>query len=221
MAATDPCPPGSVSLYGAGGHALVVADLLRTLGIPLRTLVDDNPALTDFAGIGVRHSADGLTDIIVSIGDNRIRRLVAGRLGAARIAPALIHTSAVVSPSARIGRGSVVMAGAVIEAGTTVGCHCIINTGATVNHQCRLADYVHISPGATLCGNVSVGTGSWIGAGATVIPGIVIGPDARVGAGATVIRPVVGGTTVAGTPARPIAKDNAHDISEIAGGGVI
>lgn len=219
MATTD-SRPTSIALYGAGGHALVVADIARALGLRVEALVDDNPALTAFGPLPVRHSADGLRRIIVSIGDNRIRRLIARRLGPSRIATALIHPAATVSPTATIGPGSVVMAGAVVEADATVGSHCIINTGATVNHQCRLADYVHISPGATLCGNVSVGAGAWIGAGATVIPGITIGEGARVGAGATVIRPVAAGTTVAGTPARPLtAKDNNLDINNITGGG--
>ena len=210
METTDTATSATVNLYGAGGHALVIADILRACGQTVTAIVDDNPAVTSCGSMTVHHGAiDSLAGLfIVSIGSNRIRRHIARCIATGRIAAAAIHPSATLSPSATVGAGSVVMAGAVIEAQAAVGRHCIINTGATVNHQCNIGDYAHLSPGATLCGNVSVGEGAWIGAGATVVPGISIGPWALVGAGATVIADVPAGCTVVGTPARPVAEIN-------------
>jgi len=53
---------------------------------------------------------------------------------------------------------------------------------------------------------IAIGRNVWIGGGAIVLPGVTIGDDAVVGAGAVVTRDVAADVTVAGNPARPIAK---------------
>lgn len=51
---------------------------------------------------------------------------------------------------------------------------------------------------------IVIGTNVWLGGGAIVLPGVTIGDDAVVGAGAVVTKAVAPGTTVVGSPARPI-----------------
>ncbi len=189
-------------LYGASGHAKVIIDILRANGIEVKALYDDNEALQELAGRPVLHTSDIQGPLIISIGNNGIRRRIAERLKV-DFASA-VHPSAIVSPSARIGEGSVVMQGAIIQAEAHIGRHCIVNTGASVDHECRIGDYAHISPHATLCGNVQVGEGTWIGAGAIVIPGIRIGRDCVVGAGAVVIRDLPDGVKAVGNPCKDI-----------------
>lgn len=179
-------------LYGASGHAKVIIDLLQKAGIRVDYLIDDNPAVTSLSGYEVRHTYSGEQPLIISIGSNRVRKLIASRLGARYITA--IHPTAVVATSARIGAGSVVMAGAVIQADARIGRHAIINTGASVDHECQLGDFVHISPHSTLCGNVHVGEGTWVGAGSTVIQGVKIGAWSVIGAGSVVTRDVPDGT---------------------------
>ena len=53
---------------------------------------------------------------------------------------------------------------------------------------------------------VTIGRNCWIGAAALILPGVTVGDDATVGAGAVVTRDVPAGTTVAGSPARPIGS---------------
>ena len=53
---------------------------------------------------------------------------------------------------------------------------------------------------------MTIGNDVWIGANAVVMPGITIGDDVIVGAGAVVTHDVPSHTTVAGVPARPIAR---------------
>lgn len=208
-------------LYGASGHARVIIDILAAGGTAVEALVDDNPGLDTLCGIPVVHNARGLSPMIISIGNNRIRRDISRRLPACRFGTA-IHPRATISPSATVGEGTVIMAGATVNAGAVIGRHCIINTNSSVDHECRLGDYVHISPGAALCGNVRVGSGAHIGAGATVVPGIQIGPWATIGAGATVISDIPAGATAVGTPARVTKLNpgaNTLDNSELTGGG--
>lgn len=205
-------------IYGAGGHAKVVLDILRATGRTVAGFIDDDDALTRLLGLPVRHTAKGCTPIIIGIGDNATRARLAARL-TCTFATA-VHPSAVLSPSARIGDGTVVMAGAVLNAEAAVGRHCIVNTGASVDHECRLSDFVHLSPHATLCGRVCVGQGAWIGAGATVVPGVSIGRWARIGAGATVLTDIPDGATAVGTPATIIKlNSNMHTLNNLMGGG--
>ncbi len=53
---------------------------------------------------------------------------------------------------------------------------------------------------------VHIGANTWIGGGAIILPGVTIGDDAIVGAGSIVTRDVPPGATVAGNPARPVAR---------------
>ncbi len=184
-------------LYGASGHAKVIKDILDACGIKVEALVDDNPNVNELQGVPVVHSAEGLSPFIISIGNNKVRKMIAERLSQAEFVVA-IHPSAIISPSATIGRGSVVMQGAIVQADARIGDHCIINTGATIDHECVIGDYAHISPNATLCGNVEVGEGSWIGAGATVIPGVKIGKWALIGAGSVVTKDIPDGVVAYG-----------------------
>lgn len=200
----------SIWLYGAGGHALVIADALDSARFRLLGLIDDRwPISTRLHCQTLWGTQDPNfkrppEPIVVSIGSNTIRREIAGLLGppfASVIAP-----SACLSPSTEIAGGTVVLQAAVIQADCRVGAHVIVNTRASVDHECVLEDFVHVSPGVTLCGQVNVGAGSWIGAGAVVIPGIKIGRGCTIGAGAVVIRDVPDGATVVGNPAREMNK---------------
>jgi sugar O-acyltransferase (sialic acid O-acetyltransferase NeuD family) len=203
-------------LYGASGHAKVIADILRASGIGISELFDDNASIGSLNGVPVvkPHATDEA--LIISIGNNAVRKkIVTSNDYRYDVA---IHPSAIVSPSAVIGEGTVVMPGAIIQADAVIGKHCIINTGATVDHECRIGDYVHISPNSSLCGNVVVGEGTWIGAGTTVIPGIEIGAWSVIGAGSTVIRNIESNVTAVGCPCKIIR--NNMIISNINQGGV-
>uniref|UniRef100_UPI0040575AC0 acetyltransferase n=1 Tax=Alistipes sp. TaxID=1872444 RepID=UPI0040575AC0 len=172
-------------LYGASGHAKVIIDILRAQRKEIEALIDDNPDLESLHDIPVLHSAQGLSPIIISIGNNSIRKRIVAGLPTTDFGCA-IHPSAIISPFSSVEEGSVVMQGAIIQSDAHIGKHCIINTGATVDHDCKVEDFVHISPNATLCGNVHVGEGTQIGAGSVVVPGVKIGKWCLIAAGSVV-----------------------------------
>ena len=169
-------------LYGAGGHAKVIMDILKAEGKLVEALIDDNEGVDELMGVKVLHNVNcGISPLIVSIGNNRIRRSIAEKVDA--VFGMAVHPSAIVSGSAKVDVGTVVMQGVIIQACVQIGSHCIINTGASIDHECVIDDFVHISPRVTLCGNVHVGEGTWIGAGTVVIPGVKIGKWTVIGAG--------------------------------------
>ena len=195
-----------INLFGASGHAKVIMDIIAAQADSVGCLYDDNPRFDAIHGVPVyaAREIELVGPLIISIGANPVRKLVAGRVPQ-EFATA-IHPSAVVSPSACIGEGTVVMQGAVVQADARIGRHCIVNTGASVDHECKVDDYVHISPHATLCGNVHVGEGAWIGAGSVVIPGVRIGKWCVVGAGSVVVRDIPDGVVAYGSPCRSVKK---------------
>ncbi|WP_290508587.1 acetyltransferase [Alistipes sp.] len=208
-------------LYGASGHAKVIIDILKSQGVEVNGCIDDDPSKDRLAGYEVLHDADGCDPLIVSIGDNAIRKSIANRL-TGHVFGTGVHVSAVVSPSSRIAEGTVVMPGAIVQADAVIGRHCIINTGATVDHECTIGDYVHISPNASLCGNVSVGEGTQIGAGSVVVPGVRIGRWSLICAGSVVTRDIPDYCIAAGNRCKVIKTMNKECcIPDFEGGGIL
>ena len=191
-------------LYGASGHCKVIIDIFKKNNIAIKAIVDDNPKQSQLFEIPIIKSHDFSNDdnLVISIGNNKVRQKLSRELEVNFTTA--IHPTAVISPSSKIGNGSVVMAGTIINADTTIGEHCIINSGAIVEHDNNIANFVHISPGAALAGNVTVGEGSHIGINATIIQGITIGKWVTVGAGAVIINDIPDNIVVVGNPGKII-----------------
>jgi acetyltransferase EpsM len=118
----------------------------------------------------------------------------------------VVHPSAVVAPSARLGSGCIVSPGVVIGAQTEIGEHVILNRGVLVGHHTRISSCVTLSPGANVAGCVEIGDGAYVGMGATVIDRRTVGAGALVAAGAVVVRDVPDSVRVQGVPARAVAR---------------
>lgn len=188
-----------IYLLGAGGHAKVIADIIARCGSRVVRTLGREECSRKVGEVTIPAEAPGT--MVIAIGDNQRRRLVAENLSGEYAV--FVDPSAVVSESVDIGAGTVVMQHATIQTDSRIGRHCIINTAASVDHECEIADYCHVSPGAILCGNVTLGEGAWVGAGATLIPGVRIGKGATVGAGATILADVPDGVTAVGVWRKP------------------
>ncbi|WP_244513357.1 acetyltransferase [Oceanobacillus limi] len=202
-------------LIGAGGHSKVVQDIVATnKELQLYAIVDEKYEQTVekngviYANTSYIKQLDYESyDFCIAIGNNAIRKKVYEELDIPLSRyKSLIHPRTVISNSAKIGNGTVIMPGVVINADTEVQHHCIINTNAVVEHDNRISDYVHISPNATLSGVVTVGEGTHVGAGATIIQVKSIGKWCTVGAGAVVVRDFGDNQTVVGVPAKEMKK---------------
>lgn len=195
-----------IVIVGAGGHGAILADMLPgAIGF-----VDDAPEKqsTMILGLPVLGPIASLATIdhdavVISIGDNRTRRVLTDRLIAAgeRLARA-IHPSASIARSATIGEGSMISAGAIILPRAVIGRGVIVNTKGSVDHDSVVGDFGHVSPGATVGANVRIGEESLVAIGASVVSGRSVGARSIVGAGAVVVRDVPDDVTVLGVPAR-------------------
>ena len=203
----------NVIVFGAGGHGKVVADILLAGGIEILGFVDDDPTRQGTTVLGKlvlgnsewlrARAADERVSLALGIGANAARARIAGRArkwGATLLTA--IHPRATVSPSARIGAGTAIMAGACVNPDATLGEGVIVNTGAIVEHDCVLGDWSHLSPRAALGGAARVGSGAHLGVGAILLPGVCVGERSVVGAGAVVVRDLLSDVVAWGVPAR-------------------
>ena len=201
-------------MYGAGGHGKVVADLLLPRGEKeLVGFVDDREELWGVKVMGfpvlgggewLRGEA-GSTRIAVAlgVGDNASRHWIAESCAywGAEILT-VVHPRAAVSPAARVGRGTVMMANATVNADAVVGEGVIVNSGAVVDHDVGVGEYAHVAPNATMGGGSSLGAFSHLGIGASVLPCVHIGARTVVGAGAVVVKNLPDEVVAIGVPAR-------------------
>lgn len=159
-----------IVIVGDGGHSKVITDLINSqLDDQIVGYLDDKYKeiiVKNHQFFGPLSTVQKLRELfvdikyIVAIGNNVVRKQIVQMLDLPiDYYATLQHKSAIVSPSAKIGFGSVIMANTVINADSQIGNHSIINTGSIVEHDNKLADFVHISPQATLTGSVVIGDG--------------------------------------------------------------
>lgn len=200
----------NVIIIGAGGHAKVIAEIVRKCGDRVLGFLDDGKQVGEaFFGakiLGKTADAENFEncEFIIGIGSNDVRK----RLSAAKLKfYTAIHPSAVLAESVGIGEGTAVMPGAVINPDAEIGKHVIVNSGAVIEHDCIVDDFAHISPGAVVCGTVNIGESVWVGGGSIVKNNIKICKNTIIGVGAAVVKDITEPGVYVGVPATKIKNE--------------
>ena len=192
--------PTLLVIYGGGGHAKSLIDLIRLDGrYQVHGILDDGiPAGENIMGVPVlgggellgtlRKKGLGLAvNAVGGIGSIQPRLAVYERLAQAGfLCVTVAHPLSFVEASAILELGCQVFCHAYIGSEVKVGFGSIINTGAIISHDCVLGNYVNISPGAILAGSVTIEERALVGMGVTVNLGVRIGAGARIGNSAVV-----------------------------------
>jgi sugar O-acyltransferase (sialic acid O-acetyltransferase NeuD family) len=216
-------------VVGAGGFGRETVEAVRALnavgaGWRLTGYVDDDPArhgtmIDGVPVLGGIEELDMLPDasVVVCTGrpDNYVSRpriVETLNLPPERYAT-IIHPSASVSATSRVGPGTVLLAHTVLTAAVTVGSHVAVMPHVTMTHDDVIGDFATLASGVCLGGNVHVGRCAYVGAGALVREGRSIGSCALVGMGAIVTRDIPPSEVWAGTPARHIRQAAAKVVA--------
>lgn len=209
--------PLQLLVLGGGGHGCVVVEAAEAGGAFERVVVVDRAAAGgwDFPAAACVASEEeigalpGEWRFVVAIGDPAVRRRLFESYAGRGFRPAnVIHPRAIVSPSARLGSGIMILAGAVVATRAEIGDGVIVNHNAVVEHDCRVAGFAHVGPGSVLAGGASIGDASFLGAAASVRHGLSIGAGVIIGNGAAVAAPIERPGTYVGVPARPLDQNS-------------
>jgi sugar O-acyltransferase (sialic acid O-acetyltransferase NeuD family) len=219
-------PGGDLVLMGASGFARETVEAVRAMnacGTSWRLLgyLDDDPATwgTFLVGVPVLGGREELkslpnASVVVCTGraDNYLSRpRIVNALGLPdeRYAT-IVHPTAAVSMSSRIGPGSVLLACAVLTADVTIGSHVAVMSHVTLTHDNIVGDFATLASGVRLNGGVHIGEGAWVGAGAVVREERTVGAYALVGMGSVVLCDIPAYEVWAGVPARYLRSTGIH-----------
>lgn len=204
-----------IVIWGASGHAMVVADIIRLQGhYQIVGFLDNfnrqrqNTAFYGSQILGGEEQLDNIRGqdvayLIFGFGNCDARLKLTGLIKSKGFQlSSAIHPGSIIASDVIIGQGTVVAAGAVINPKSLIGENVIINTSSSVDHECVVEDGAHISPGAHLAGKVTVGRAAWIGIGASVIDRISIGRGSIIGAGSVVVNDIPENVVAYGNPAK-------------------
>ncbi len=190
-----------VAIIGAGGHARVVAAILRAKNKPILGFFDDSYSQDKVEIIqgapligavsSVLNYQDKVSAVYLAIGNNYVRQQVFYFLRQHDfLLPPLIHPSAKIDLDVKIGEGTVICLGACVGTEVVIGRGCIINTGASIDHETILGDFVHLAPKSVLAGRVKIGDTTFVGMNVSIADKLSIGKNVVIGAGSIILKNV-------------------------------
>lgn len=204
-----------VYIIGAGTYGEAMCELAEILGYDVKGFYDEDKKIINtkvmkkkvinkFSRISVESIKN--KQFIVAIGNNKVRNEIMTRINKlGGSTPTLIHPTAVISPSATIGKGVYIQANAYIWTKVRINDFCIISPGAVIAHYSSIGDARLISSQATVGASITIEKEVFIGMGSTTVTGIYkIGQKSTIGAGALVLKDVDSNAVYAGVPAKKI-----------------
>lgn len=208
---------GRTIIVGAGGFGRELlawaGDCHKVGALPeVAGLIDDDPAVLDGLNCPAR-LLGSIADfapkpgdrLLMAIGNPAIKRRVTELLivRGGQFAT-LVHPTAVIAASARIGEGTIFCPLSLVSADAEIGRLCGINALSSIGHDVRVGAFSTLSAHVDLTGAVSIGESVMIGTGAKLLPQVKVGDGAMIGAGSVVYRNVPAGRSVYAAPAKTL-----------------
>ena len=116
----------------------------------------------------------------------------------------LIHPTAIISPSAKIGIGVAIKAFSSLASDVTIGDFVYLQSSVILGHDVIIESYCQVNSFAFFAGYAHVESMCTVNAGAKLIQNVRVGTGATVGVGSVVLKSVKPNTTVFGIPAKSI-----------------
>lgn len=116
----------------------------------------------------------------------------------------LIHPTAIISPSVKLGIGVGIKSFCVLASDVTVEDFTFLQSSVIMGHDVHIGRFCQVNSFAFFAGYVRVHDSVSVNAGVRIIQNVVVEEEAVVGIGSVVLRRVKKGTTVFGNPAKKI-----------------
>lgn len=211
-------------IYGAGGLGREIYDLAQRCNDERWKQIlflDDSCESrhpfhdTEVLSLNEALSAYPLSDLegIVAVGEPALREKLYIRIRQLGVAPAtLIDKTALISPYAAVGAGSVVSEFVTVRSGGTIGENCLLQPHSALGHDSVMENHVVLSAFCAPGGNIHFGARTFVGMQVTILNGLTVGKDAIISMGSVVFRDVPAGATVIGNPARETRGNAEHRV---------
>jgi sugar O-acyltransferase (sialic acid O-acetyltransferase NeuD family) len=210
-----------IVIFGAGGHAIVIANELKklkrfsivgycvnnTISLGTKKFLSSKIFNINKANLQMmsRLSISG----VIAIGDNNVRKKIVDQVKLLNNNfkwEKIISKDSFVGENVEVGDGAVIMSGCVIGPFTKIKKHCLVNTGSIIEHENQLDDYSSIGPGVITAGNVKIGELSHLGIGAVVKERVKIGKNVIIGGNSFVNKNCINNSIYFGSPAKLVKK---------------
>lgn len=150
-------------------------------GVRLKGVVDDkelNTCQLEYLGSLSSYEIQKNDSFLITIGNPQARKNKYDYLvdqGAELFS--YIHSSAIVSVSAQVGRGIIVCPNSIVNANAVLGDNTVLNVFCSLGHDSSLGCHSVLSPYCAINGEASVGSGCFFATRATVFPRAGLGDD--------------------------------------------
>ena len=124
----------------------------------------------------------------------------------------LFDPTAIVSPTANIGIGTILCEYSTIHTGVELGCNTLIQPFCDIGHDIKVGNHTVLSPFCAPGGGIIFGERVYVGMQSSLKELLTIGDDAIIGMGSVVFRDVPPGATVIGNPARITRGNDEHKV---------
>ena len=190
----------NIILVGAGGHAKSCIDIIEgTKKFKIKYLLEKKLGNQLFKYKKINYTKNNLVKInknikyaFISFGQIKKkydRQKVYEELNKIGYKfPVIISKTSLVSKTAKISYGSIIMHRSIVNAGAYIGYNNIINTGSIIEHDVSIGNHNHIAPGAIINGGVKIGNNCFIGSGSIIRQGMIIKNNSFIQAGKVVLK---------------------------------
>lgn len=208
-----------LAIYGTGGSGREVHEIASSLGSGRRwdeiVFVDDVTDRRELYGSAVmpfeelaRRCSPGEAEFVVAVGEPASRELLFDRVEGRGFGFAtIVHPSAFVSPSARLGRGVFVKMQSIVSAEAVLEDNVFVQANVIVGHDVRVGRHTQVSAFTHLAGHAEVGQRCYLGVRASVREECRMGDDVVLAMGAVVMEKRVPSRVLAmGNPAKYVRR---------------
>jgi len=206
----------NIIIVGAGGFGrevyLWAKDSFSKDQYRIKGFLDDNPRILNNYNmdIGIIGDLDGYEikkqdRFVFAIGDIDVKKHLVTKLkekGAKFLT--LIHPTAIVANTAKIGQGVIICPFVTVSDYVQLGDFVMMNIYSSCGHDAKVGDYCILSPYATLNGFVILEDEVFLGTHSTIIPYKKIGYKSKISANSVVMRDVPANKMVFGVPGKAI-----------------